>query len=878
MKGLVNKMKELFVQILNMSITASWLVIAIALIRLIFKKAPKSVICFLWLFVAIRLIVPFSFESALSLIPSTEHAVSDLAGIEPSVPVINVQNHSNVQQEVSNQVTEQAPIISDAAEQNFEIMALVPWIWIVGMMCMAGYALHSTHQIRKRVDASIKQEENIWICDDLSSPFILGMFHPRIYLPSYLSETEKKYVLAHEKAHLKRMDHWWKPLGYVLLTIHWFNPVMWTAYLLLCSDIELACDEKVIKTLGEDNKVEYSKTLLNVSVPRNMILACPLAFGEVSVKRRIKSVLSYKKPAFWVLTAALLLCLAIPVFFLSDPNSISMPELKTFYKIMMKEKTDVSLWSMIPVNDIHSKQDKAYGMDYIKLQYTEFKLAEEEKEQFTELFEILNSQTEVSEKELEEEIYYDQIFAFELKSSESKHQLRVHRDGTVLIVDNEHSYLYELDDEKLQQVREYYGKFLLKYSKADDKQEYVDDILLNKKRELISVYRMTVGQDYLGLQIYGAREDQYVTDLKPVLLNEEKKKNDVGFSGLSIAEIVENKTRPQEITVCTEKTKEACRIDMIDQKQVVLVANLIRYKDKDDMNGDVVNQIMEYDPSYFDASQHLQNITLKTFEGAITSIKKTDSSCEIQLQNALLGSLSVLASLENAKDLQENDAVRIVYQQDEVNQILSVEEFNTKTGRFVLEVFSDSSTLTKDVAFSSEDHRNSFMIYNVPSEQFSYKTGDVVEACYYEKKVPTADSYKFTTDYILVSVKKTGGLYENPLTLSEILGFDPVKIKLVEPAWRTEDPDTVIELSNEEVDEFMHRMNQIPAYKDFVRQYGAGALIYRAYFTSKNGEEVMIKFEFNIEVTMPDGTISEYGHARNASDQYYFVIESYFQQ
>lgn len=870
-------MKELFIQIVNMSITASWLVFVIALIRLVFKKAPKSMICFLWLFVAIRLIVPFSFESALSLIPSTERTVHDFAGIEPSVPTINVHGHSGVQEGAPNQGHEQSPSIEESDKMSFEVIEFLPWLWISGILCMAGYAAHSTYQIRKRVDASTETEENIWICDDLSSPFILGVFHPRIYLPSYLSEAEKKYVMAHEKAHLKRMDHWWKPLGYALLSVYWFNPVMWAAYVLLCSDIELACDEKVIKTLGEENKVDYSKVLLSCSVPRTMILACPLAFGEVSVKQRIRTVLNYKKPAFWVLTAALLICLAIPVFFLSNPKPVSMKELNEFYEMMMEEETNATVWSMIPVNDYHSEKDKDQGMDYIKLQYTGFQLAIEEREQFTRLFEILDSKTEVIESNLNEDIYYDQTFAFELKTKESKHQLRVYRDGTVLIVNDENSYMYELDDEKLQQVREYYGEFLLKYSKAKDKQEYVDEVLLNEKREIISAYRIAVRQtDYLGLQIYGSRDDQYVTDLKPVLLNYEKKKDDVGLSGLSIGEKVENNRRPQEIVVCKEMTKEACKIDMIDQEQYYLVANLISYADKDDMNGDVINQIMEYDSSYFNVSQHLQNITLKTFEGVISNLTKSGSSYEIQLKNALFGSLNVLASEEEVKNLQEGDALRVVYQQEETNQLLAAEKFKTKTGKFVLEVFSDSSKGNKDIAFESENYRNSFMIYNVPSKQFGYKTGDVVEVCYYEKKVPTADSNKFSLDYILVSMEKTGGLYENPLTLREILGFDPVKIKLVQPGWMVEDPDTIIELYSEDATAFMQRMNQIPAYKDFVRQFGAGALIYRAYFTSADGQEVMMKFEFNIEATMPDGTVIEYGHARDASDQYYFVVESYF--
>ena len=334
-------MKELFIQIVNMSITASWLVFVIALIRLVFKKAPKSMICFLWLFVAIRLIVPFSFESALSLIPSTQMIPDEIIEVAPN-PSVNVQSPSdgfgNGTQIVIPNQDANSNVSIPSVEQNVPVqneiqwMEILPWCWICGILMMVGYAAYSYQKIVRQVQISINKEENIWICDDLSSPFILGVLNPRIYVPSYLSETEMKYVLAHEKAHLKRFDHLWKPLGYTLLSVYWFNPVLWAAYLLLCSDIELACDEKVIKTLGDDNKVEYSKTLLSCSIPRNMILACPLAFGEVSVKQRVKSVLNYKKPAFWVLCVALVICIALPVFFLSNPARLSNKALNGLYK------------------------------------------------------------------------------------------------------------------------------------------------------------------------------------------------------------------------------------------------------------------------------------------------------------------------------------------------------------------------------------------------------------------------------------------------------------------------------------------------------------------------------------------------------------------
>ncbi len=326
-------MMTLFLQIVTMSITASWLVMVIALIRLIFLKAPKSIICFLWLFVAIRLVLPFSFESSFSLIPSMGGFLNVVENQSQNMTKNPMnQDMDQTQIVITNQQIpsemEEMPALSENRSygqieterlNEFHLMDVLPWVWLIGILMMTGYASYSYQKIYRQVAASVNTEKNIWICDDLSSPFILGIIHPKIYLPSYLEKNEMKYVLAHEYAHLKRCDHLWKPLGYVLLSIHWFNPVMWAAYLLLCSDIELACDEKVIKTLGEEYKQDYSKTLLSCSVPRAMILSCPLAFGEVSVKQRVKSVLSYKKPTFWVLAAGLCLCLALPVFFLSDP-------------------------------------------------------------------------------------------------------------------------------------------------------------------------------------------------------------------------------------------------------------------------------------------------------------------------------------------------------------------------------------------------------------------------------------------------------------------------------------------------------------------------------------------------------------------------------
>ncbi len=192
-------------------------------------------------------------------------------------------------------------------------------VWIVGLIILLAYAGISFLRIQRKVKASIRLQDSTWICDEIKTPFILGIFRPRVYLPSNMDEAQKSHVLAHEKAHLRQKDHWWKPLGFLLLAIHWFNPLCWVAYILLCRDIELACDERVIQTMENKERVAYSEALLRCSLPRRNVAACPLAFGEVGVKKRIKTVLNYKKPAFWVVIIAIVVCVLAAACFLTDP-------------------------------------------------------------------------------------------------------------------------------------------------------------------------------------------------------------------------------------------------------------------------------------------------------------------------------------------------------------------------------------------------------------------------------------------------------------------------------------------------------------------------------------------------------------------------------
>ncbi len=312
-------MEALFIKLLNMSITASYLVLAVVLLRLLLKKAPKAIFVAMWALVGLRLMVPFSLESIFSLIPSAEPVPEDIA----YVPIPTVQTGVQFFNSAVNPVLQHSFAPTPGASVNPMQIALrvASIVWAVGAAAMLCYCAFSYLRIHRKVREAACLNGRIWLCDSISSPFILGLFRPKIYLPSNMNQQDMEYVLAHENAHLKRRDHLWKPLGFLLLAVYWFNPLMWLAYILLCRDIELACDEKVMKQMGSEAKKPYSEALLNCSVKPRMIAACPLAFGEVGVKDRIKSVLSYKKPAFWIIVVAIVLCVAAVAFFFTNPVS-----------------------------------------------------------------------------------------------------------------------------------------------------------------------------------------------------------------------------------------------------------------------------------------------------------------------------------------------------------------------------------------------------------------------------------------------------------------------------------------------------------------------------------------------------------------------------
>lgn len=328
-------MANFFLEIVNMSITASYLIVAVVLLRLILNKAPKWIRGILWGLVGIRLVIPFSFESAFSLIPSSSlvPSVNELQGASDGntgnlPPVWDFSTGAGATPQSTDVVGIEAPITEVSQAGDISLTTILAIIWLVGLAAMLVYCAASYLRLNKRVaDAVIYRggKNVIYQSEKVDSPFVLGFFFPRIYLPFKMDATDMDCVIAHEKAHITRKDHWMKPIAFIILAVYWFNPLVWIAYILLCRDIELACDEKVIKEMGVENKKQYSEALLKCSVPQRLISACPLAFGEVGVKKRIVNVLHYKKPAFWIILVSLILCVVVAVCFMTKPKAETIP-------------------------------------------------------------------------------------------------------------------------------------------------------------------------------------------------------------------------------------------------------------------------------------------------------------------------------------------------------------------------------------------------------------------------------------------------------------------------------------------------------------------------------------------------------------------------
>ena len=329
-------MQNLFTELLGMSIISSLLIVAVLILRLIFRKAPKAIICLLWVLVGIRLICPITLQSPVSVLPDSD-TVSNISQYvtgysEEKTEFIADRNVIHVEKDNGSYVvaTEEKASVDIKAL----ISELIPYVWAGGVAVMALISVISYIRLRCSTQICIDKGDNILLCDGIKSPFILGVIRPKIYVPSHLNEEEQRVVIAHEKAHIKRLDHLWKPLGYLILTIHWFNPLVWLAYGLLCRDIEGACDEKVASKMNASDKKLYSATLLSCSAPRYMLTACPVAFGEVSVKQRVRSVLNYKKPAFWIVASSLVVFAVVAVVFMTNPIITEVPAYSTEYELI----------------------------------------------------------------------------------------------------------------------------------------------------------------------------------------------------------------------------------------------------------------------------------------------------------------------------------------------------------------------------------------------------------------------------------------------------------------------------------------------------------------------------------------------------------------
>ncbi len=344
-------MKDLFLQVLDMSISSSWLILAVIGIRFLMQKirAPKNLCYLLWLFVGIRLLCPFTIESTMSLLPrqdvlpealqvSKEERVDKpidvkveeeieqehIYGIENIILNVNDENVSSGENLVENQlngetIQSQISDIDFTENMQIDITGIFSVIWGIGTLGFLGYGIVSYVKLSKKVSASVYTDHNVWICDEIHSPFLLGLRKPRIYIPSDIEESRIPYIVAHEKEHMRCLDYLWKPLGFFLLAVHWFNPFVWMAYVLMCKDIEYACDERVIRDMDNVQKKMYTESLLLCSSPRHYITVCPVAFGETSIKERIKNVVTYKKPALWIVGLGIVACVVVAICFMTSP-------------------------------------------------------------------------------------------------------------------------------------------------------------------------------------------------------------------------------------------------------------------------------------------------------------------------------------------------------------------------------------------------------------------------------------------------------------------------------------------------------------------------------------------------------------------------------
>ncbi len=319
------EMEMIFLNVFNRSLAAGWLILAVIVVRFLLKKAPRRLSCVLWAVVAVRLLCPFFPASSFSLIPSGETISAEAVRFAPApaidsgIPALNEALNPMIGERF-------APAPGTSVNPLYIWTAVAGIVWLVGVAVMAGYALLGSLRMRSVVREAVPLEsgaalpDNVWLCDAVRSPFILGIVRPKIYLPSGITREQMLCILAHEQAHVERLDHCLKPFGWLLLSVYWFHPLVWIAYMLFCRDLELACDEKVVGGMDLDGRKAYSHALLACSLQRKMIFSYPLAFGEIGVRERVKGILHYRKPAGWLAAVAVLACAAVAVCFLTDPK------------------------------------------------------------------------------------------------------------------------------------------------------------------------------------------------------------------------------------------------------------------------------------------------------------------------------------------------------------------------------------------------------------------------------------------------------------------------------------------------------------------------------------------------------------------------------
>lgn len=357
-------MIRIFVTLLTMSIGAAWLILIVLFLRLLLRQAPKWVNCVLWGFAALRLVCPYVPESRFSLMPGVfrmQNRYGSAADLTlAQTPVIVGNPTQNVIEGAGAAGLTGIPTGAGTVATGFggelfqQILSVGSILWLIGVIVMLGYAVYSYLRVRRQVSEAIWLRDNLWICDQVKSPFILGLFRPKIYLSSGMEEAQLPYVIAHEQAHLRRGDQWWKPLGFVLLMIHWYNPFVWVAYILFCRDLELACDESAVRDLTLEERKSYSYALLSCSMQRRLVTVCPLAFGEVGVKKRVKEILNYKKPTFWVVLAAVAVCGIVVVCFLTNPKQGTTPLLPNEAG---KSENGVDTGNVASVGEVNAQQE-----------------------------------------------------------------------------------------------------------------------------------------------------------------------------------------------------------------------------------------------------------------------------------------------------------------------------------------------------------------------------------------------------------------------------------------------------------------------------------------------------------------------------------------